>query len=261
MLPWLETDTPFPPADTAWGPDSEAPGLAAASAGITVEQLLRAYKRGFFPWYSVGQPVWWWNPDPRMVLYTDRFKVSDSFYKTLRKVVRDAAWEIKVDVGFAQVLEACAYTPRQPSLQKGLEQEAAAQRAKLESLHGEAASATWITPEIQAAYGALHTLGHAHSVETWYAGQRVGALYGVSIGRMFFGESMFSWKAEASKIALAALVSHLQQQGVTLIDCQQNTPHLASLGAVEIPRADFLKHLECAIYQPGIEWGFDKGVL
>ncbi len=262
MLPWLEPESPFPAAEKAWGPNSQAPGLLAASADISVGQLLQAYRKGIFPWYSAEQPVLWWSPDPRMVLYTACFKVSASLRKTLRQVLQDPEWEIRVDTEFTQVIKACAYTPRQQRIPKDFKNEGLQKaQQKVNSEISEADNATWITPAIQTAYCGLHALNYAHSVETWYAGQLVGGLYGVSIGKAFFGESMFAWRTDASKIALAALMSHLQQQGVHLVDCQQNTAHLASLGAVEIPRADFLAQVDHVVDQPPIAWHFEKNVL
>ncbi len=262
MLHWLDTHTPFPEVTADLGLNGEAPGLVAVSEKLTVDQLLRAYPKGFFPWYSPGQPVLWWNPDPRMVLYTSRFKVSTSLRKVLRNVLRDAAWEIKVDVHFRDVVQACAYTPRHSGTKAGLDQTVLRIMEQIQRSDGtQSADGTWITPEIQAVYGELHALGYAHSVETWYEGRRVGGLYGAHLGRVFFGESMFAWQTNASKIALAALVGHLTQEGVALLDCQQRTTHLASLGGEEIPRADFLAHLAHAVHQPPIAWTFGKEAL
>jgi leucyl/phenylalanyl-tRNA--protein transferase len=237
MVPWLSVDDPFPPLARALGAASGAPGLLAASLDIAPRQLERAYRRGIFPWYSEGQPVLWWSPDPRMILAPDEFRVSASLRKTLKKVIRDPAWEIRVDTDFAAVMQSCGETarPGQPG--------------------------TWITPAIVAAYLALHRAGLAHSVETWRDGERVGGLYGVAIGAMFFGESMFARCTDASKIALAALVGHLRQHGVEMIDCQQNTSHLASLGGREIDRDAFVAHLGRAIEAPSLPWRFDKATL
>ncbi|SAK70084.1 leucyl/phenylalanyl-tRNA--protein transferase [Caballeronia catudaia] len=237
MVPWLADDDPFPPVERALGASSGAPGLLAASADLLPSRLVDAYGRGIFPWYSDGQPVLWWSPDPRMVLYPAEFKVSDSLRKTLKRVVREAAWEVRVDDDFAAVMRACAETPRNG--QRG----------------------TWITPDIVDAYTTLHHAGSAHSIETWRDGVRVGGLYGVSFGRMFFGESMFARETDASKIALAALVGHLRRNQIEMIDCQQNTSHLASLGGREIARRAFVAHLRGATAQPAIGWRFDKTVL
>jgi leucyl/phenylalanyl-tRNA--protein transferase len=237
MVPWLASDDPFPPVERALGETSGAPGLLAASAELPASRLIEAYKHGIFPWYSDGQPVLWWSPDPRMVLIPAEFKVSDSLRKTLKRVVRDEAWEIRVDHDFAGVMRACAQTPREG--QRG----------------------TWITADIVEAYSSLHRDGLAHSIETWFEGTRVGGLYGVSFGRMFFGESMFAHRTDASKVALAGLVGHLRRHKIEMIDCQQNTAHLASLGGREITRAAFLNHVRHVVEAPSIPWIFDKTAL
>jgi leucyl/phenylalanyl-tRNA--protein transferase len=237
MIPWLSSIDAFPPLHRALGADTDAPGLLAASAELSAQRLEKAYRSGIFPWYSAGQPVLWWSPDPRMVLPPSRFKVSASLRKTLKQVLRDERWQIRIDVDFAATMHACAHAPR------------------------EGQNGTWITPMIVDAYGALHAKGLAHSVETWYAGECVGGLYGVSIGKMFFGESMFARRTDASKIALAALCAHLRRQEVALIDCQQNTQHLSRLGGFELPRSTFITHLEHAITCAPITWPFDKSVL
>jgi leucyl/phenylalanyl-tRNA--protein transferase len=172
-----------------------------------------------------------------MVLVPAEFKVSDSFRKTLKRVLRDQSWEVRVDDDFAAVMRACAQTPREG--QRG----------------------TWITADIVDAYSTLHRAGDAHSIEAWFDGERVGGLYGVSFGKMFFGESMFAHKSDASKIALAALVGHLRHHKIEMIDCQQNTSHLASLGGREIPRKGFVTHLRRAVAESPIPWHFDKSVL
>ncbi|KMY86085.1 Leucyl/phenylalanyl-tRNA-protein transferase [Candidatus Paraburkholderia calva] len=237
MVPWLAHDDSFPPIERALSASSGAPGLLAASADLLPARLYDAYQRGIFPWYSDGQPVLWWSPDPRMVLRPAEFKLSDSLRKTLKRVTRDPIWEVRVDDDFAAVMGECTDTPRLG--QRG----------------------TWITSEIVEAYSTLHRSGQAHSIETWYNGHRVGGLYGVSFGRMFFGESMFAHKTDASKIALSALVGHLRRYKIEMIDCQQNTSHLASLGGREIPRREFVAHLKKAVREPQIPWQFDKSVL
>ncbi|UDM49243.1 leucyl/phenylalanyl-tRNA--protein transferase [Cupriavidus sp. MP-37] len=238
MIAWLDPQDPFPPVEHALGPDSDAPGLLAASRELSPQRLLLAYRQGIFPWYSSGQPVLWWSTDPRMVLPPPALRVSANLRKTLRRVLRDADWEIRVDHDFLAVMRACATTPR------------------------EGQDGTWITDAIIAAYGTLHRNGLAHSVESWYRGERVGGLYGVALGRMFFGESMFAHRTDASKIALAALCAFLGNHGVAMIDCQQETDHLASLGARPIPRAEFVAHVRAATAQPAISpWRFDKSVL
>jgi len=237
MVPWLGPEDPFPSVERALGTNSGAPGLLAASADLLPSRLIDAYRHGIFPWYSVGQPVLWWSPDPRMILRPDEFKVSPSLKKTLKRVLRDDAWEIRVDANFADVMRACANAPRRGQ-------------------HG-----TWITADVIDAYSTLHRIGDAHSVEAWRDGVRVGGLYGVSLGTMFFGESMFASVTDASKIALGALIAHLRRHGVALIDCQQNTAHLASLGAHEIARSAFLTHVRATVDAPRIPWRFDKHVL
>jgi leucyl/phenylalanyl-tRNA--protein transferase len=237
MVPWLGPDDPFPPVGRALAATSGAPGLLAASADLLPAKLIDAYRRGIFPWYSDGQPVLWWSPDPRMILRPADFKVSPSLRKTLRKVLREDAWEIRVDGNFADVMRACAEAPR----------------------HGQ--PGTWITADVVEAYSSLHRMGDAHSVETWFDGKRVGGLYGVSFGRMFFGESMFAEVTDASKIALAALVGHLRRHEIEMIDCQQNTSHLASLGGREIARKAFVAHVRASVDAAPIPWRFDKTVL
>src|SRR6201996_3135025 len=236
MVPWLGADDPFPPVERALGASSGAPGLLAASGDLLPSRLIDAYRRGIFPWYSDGQPVLWWSPDPRMILRPAEFKLSVSLRKTLKRVLREDAWEIRVDHDFAGVMRACAQAPRDG--QRG----------------------TWITADIVEAYSSLHREGRAHSIETWFEGERVGGLYGVSFGRMFFGESMFAHRTDASKIALAALVGHLRRNQIEMIDCQQNTSHLASLGGREIARRAFVAHLRRATAEPAIGWRFDKSV-
>jgi leucyl/phenylalanyl-tRNA---protein transferase len=237
MVPWLGPDDPFPAVERALGAASGAPGLLAASADLLPSRLIDAYRRGIFPWYSDGQPVLWWSPDPRMILRPAEFKVSPSLRKTLKKVLREDAWEIRVDHDFAAVMRACAQAPRRG--QRG----------------------TWITADVVEAYSSLHRTGDAHSIETWFDGERVGGLYGVSFGRMFFGESMFAEVTDASKIALSALVGHLRHHGIELIDCQQNTSHLASLGGREIARKAFIAHVRSTVDAGPIPWRFDKTVL
>ncbi|VVD82576.1 leucyl/phenylalanyl-tRNA--protein transferase [Pandoraea horticolens] len=237
MVVWLEANDPFPPVDEALDASSEAPGLLAAGLDLSAQRLLAAYRQGIFPWYSQGQPVLWWSPDPRMVLRPENFVVSHNFRKLLRRVLRDDAWEIRLDVDFAAVMQACAQAPRRGQ------------------------DGTWITPAIVAAYRALHGTGLAHSVETFYDGERVGGLYGVAIGRMFYGESMFAKRTDASKIALAALVAFARTHAIEVIDCQQSTAHLASLGGGEIPRQAFLAHVKTAVMAPAPVWRLDKQVL
>lgn len=233
QLPWLCPGDPLPPPAAAWGARDPVPGLLAAGGALDVASLCAAYAQGAFPWYGPGQPVLWWAPDPRMVLAPADFRLHRSLRRTLRAFRCDARCAIRVDCAFAQVIAACAGKPR--SGQAG----------------------TWIGPEMVAAYTALHAAGLAHSVETWVDGALVGGLYCVALGRAVFGESMFAHRRDASKIALAALVCLCLQQGVDLIDCQQNTQHLASLGAREIARARFLRHVAAARSQPALAWHFD----
>jgi len=234
VVTWIDDTRPLPPPQRALGPDSEAPGLVAAGGEVNPARLLEAYSQGIFPWYSTGQPVLWWSPDPRMVLPVAGFRVSHSLRKRIRQFRRTPGCEIRFDHNFRAVMQACAQTPR------------------------EGQDGTWIVPEMVQAYTALHQAGHAHSVETWIDGECVGGLYFVNIGRMCFGESMFSHRTDASKLALAALVAACLARGVPLIDCQQNTAHLASLGAHEVPRADFLAHLAHTRGEaPPRDWTYD----
>ncbi|MDR7051628.1 leucyl/phenylalanyl-tRNA--protein transferase [Duganella sp. 3397] len=231
MIPWLERDTPFPDVSTAL--TREAPGLLAAGADLSPQRLLMAYRHGIFPWFSEGQPILWWSTDPRMVLMTDQFRISDSLRKTLRKVERERTkpdggrWQVRFDSAFEDVMRACA-APRRDG------------------------PGTWISDDIIAGYTGLHSMGYAHSAEVWLDGALVGGAYGVSIGRMFYGESMFARVTDGSKIALAYLVRFLREQGVQMIDCQQETSHLASLGAIPVTRARFLSHLRNTIELPQI---------
>jgi leucyl/phenylalanyl-tRNA--protein transferase len=211
VLKWLAPDDPFPPVEKAL---KEPNGLLCAGADLSVERLLDAYRHGIFPWYSPGEPVLWWSPDPRMVLYCAELKVP----RSLAKSVRNKGYELRIDTAFAAVLEGCA-----------------------------AREETWLGERMQAAYVALHRAGHAHSFETWREGELVGGLYGVRIGRMFYGESMFSRATDASKVALVRLVEFLRQADCPLVDCQMSTPLLASLGAREIPRRAFLRALSALV--------------
>ena len=237
MIPWLDAHSPFPDTRQALGPDSEAPGLLAASADLSLRRLQDAYRRGIFPWFSEGQPVLWWTTDPRMTLHAPEFKLSRSLRKTIQRFRQTPGCEIRIDHALHAVMAHCAQTPR----------------------HGQ--QGTWIQPAIQRTYLAWHAAWRearrqglspnhgVHSVETWVDGQLVGGLYGVNVGRMFYGESMFALQTDASKIALAALVCFCRQAGIPRIDCQQETSHLASLGARPIPRAEFEGHLNAVIDQ------------
>jgi leucyl/phenylalanyl-tRNA--protein transferase len=216
LIHWLRDDRePLPDTRLALPPGSDAPGLLAAGGALTPARFSEAYSKGVFPWYSEGQPVLWWSPDPRMVLRTSEFKLSRSLRKTIGKFTRSPGCEVRIDSAFEQVIEACAASPR------------------------EGQDGTWIVPDMVAAYRRWHTLGAVHSFETWIDGELAGGLYGVGIGRMFFGESMFSRRTDASKIALAALVCFGREHGIDLIDCQQRTGHLSSMGGRELPRTVF----------------------
>ena len=235
-LIWLDIDTPFPPVTDAL---MEPPGLLAAGADLSIARLRSAYSQGIFPWYSEDEPPLWWSPDPRMVLKCEDLHISHSLTKRLRQIARaqaagDFSVAVTINQAFGSVIRSCA-------------------RASLNGQPG-----TWITQEMQLAYEAWHLIGQAHSIETWYDGELVGGLYGINIGRMFFGESMFSRADDASKIAFVHLVAFLKRQGVDWIDCQMETKHLASLGAKVVPRAEFLEHvrnrvmLEDLVWRPGL---------
>ncbi len=226
MLTWIEPHQPLPPPETA---RLEPNGLIAAGRDLSAKRLLEAYGQGIFPWYSQGQPVLWWSPDPRMVVFVDEFQPARSLRRTLKRVHETGSWTVTLDQAFVQVMQACA-APRPGQ------------------------DGTWITRDIIKAYHALHQAGHAHSVEVWAQRELVGGLYGVSIGRMFFGESMFTRASDASKCAYAALVAMLRRLDFSMVDCQQSTGHLASLGAREISRAEFLARLRSLCRLPGPDW-------
>lgn len=227
MIRWLGPSDPFPSVDTAL---LDPNGLLAAGGDLTPARLLDAYRRGIFPWSADDEPILWWSPDPRMVLYVQELHVS----RSLRKRIRSGAMTVTVDRAFPDVVSGCA-DPRPDG------------------------EGTWITPAITRAYGELFRLGHAHSIETWIGDDLVGGLYGVSMGRMFYGESMFARESDASKIALAFLVRQLQRWDFELIDCQMSTAHLASLGAREIPRRDFVARVEALADLPAVAtpWKLD----
>lgn len=232
-LPWLEPDAPLPRPEDAWGAQTPAPGLLAAGGALEVAYLRAAYAQGTFPWYGPGQPILWWAPDPRMVLFINDFKLHRSFRRTLLSFRARRDCEIRVDTDFHRVITACATKER------------------------DGQSGTWIVPEMIEAYTQLHAAGFAHSVETWVDNQLVGGLYCVALGHAVFGESMFAHATDASKIALAALVCLCRRHGVMAIDCQQNTRHLASLGAREISRSRFLAHIREAQNHHTPPWRFD----
>lgn len=218
---WLEPhnhDAPFPDVEHAL---REPDGLLAAGGDLSPRRLLNAYRHGIFPWYSAGQPILWWSPDPRSVLYPGELHVSRSLRKTLRK----GEYEVRYDTAFDEVIRHCA-EPRGDG------------------------RGTWLTEEMAGAYCLLHRLGHAHSAETWYKGELVGGLYGVAIGGVFFGESMFARRPDASKVAFVHLVMRLKEAGYGLIDCQVASAHLARFGAVSIPRRRFIEELRAACVSP-----------
>ena len=212
VIPWLDAKNGFPPVDSAL---REPNGLLAAGGELSTARLLDAYRRGIYPWYSEGQPALWWSPDPRMVLFVDEFRPS----RSLRRRVARREFDVRVDTAFAAIIDACARAPR-----KGQD-------------------GTWITADMIRAYVRMHELGYAHSVEAWRNGELVGGLYGLALGDVFFGESMFAHVTDASKVCLATLVGLLREQGMALIDCQQETEHLASLGARPIARKEFVRLL------------------
>lgn len=224
MIPWLGTKPVFPPASRALHRPN---GLLAAGGALTPEWLLAAYRRGIFPWFNDGEPILWWSPDPRMVVFPNRVRLT----RSLRKTLRNAAYEVRLDHDFPAVIRACA-APREPG------------------------GGTWITPEIQDAYIRMHELGYAHSVETYMNGELAGGLYGMALGRAFYGESMFSWRTDASKIAFAHLTRFLEQREFRVLDCQMTTSHLASLGGQEIPRSAFVELLDEATQEgpPPARW-------
>ncbi len=224
MIPWLRGDAPFPPVSKALKSPN---GLLCAGGDLSPGRIVDAYSHGIFPWYSDGDPILWWSPDPRMVLFPDELKVSRSLKKTLAREL----YETRFDTAFRDVIEACA-APR------------------------DGQAGTWIVPEMVEAYVRLHELGFAHSVESWHQGRLVGGLYGMALGNAFFGESMFARAPDASKVALVRLVERLREGGCRVIDCQQATAHLASLGAREIPRKAFAQLVQESIQYPltGQRW-------
>lgn len=229
-LAWLEPGDPFPPLSEAWGQQSPAPGLLAGSRALDALQLEQAYRQGIFPWYSTGQPVLWWSPDPRMVLQPQSFRMHRSLRQSLRRWRALPGVELVFDRDFPQVMARCAAQTR-PG-QRG----------------------TWIVPAIVQAYTELHRQGLAHSAELWQDGQLLAGLYFVALGQAVYGESMFTTVRDGSKMALSLLVSVARRHGVRMIDCQQNTRHLASLGAAEIPRCEFIEHIQQAQNLPPIDW-------
>jgi leucyl/phenylalanyl-tRNA--protein transferase len=231
VIPWLAPNQPFPPVQRAL---REPNGLLAAGGDLSMRRLLDAYRHGIFPWYSEGEPVLWWSPDPRMVLVPAEIAIS----RSLRKRLRSGVYEVRADTCFTTVMRACA----EPRLDQ---------------------AGTWITEEIVTAYSALHAAGIAHSVEAWYEGTLVGGLYGVAIGRMFYGESMFTRATDASKVALAHLARQLERWQFGMIDCQMQTAHLESMGAHVMSRRDFLLVLSDLINYPTLKgpWRLDDDLF
>jgi leucyl/phenylalanyl-tRNA--protein transferase len=227
LIPFLDPDDPFPPVDLAL---TDPNGLLAAGADLSPARLIDAYTRGIFPWFGDDDPVLWWSPDPRMVLYSAELRVS----RSLRRVVRAGRFHVTLDTAFSDVMAGCA-EPRPGQ------------------------DGTWITPEMTEAYARLAAGGYAHSVEAWVDGGLAGGLYGVTVGRMFFGESMFTRVTDASKVAFVHLVRQMERWGMPMLDCQMSTSHLASLGAREIPRADFVREVRRLVSQPAIPapWRLD----
>lgn len=229
MLTWLGREDPFPEPDKAM---REPNGLLAAGGDLSPQRLIEAYRQGIFPWYGENDPILWWSPDPRLVLFPENLRISRSLRKSLRK-----NHEIRTDTAFEAVMRKCA-EPRRDG------------------------AGTWISEEMISAYCALHGMGIAHSIETWIEGELAGGLYGVALGKVFFGESMFSRRTDASKIAFVHLVKQLERWGFSMIDCQARTQHLVSLGAVEIPRSAFASILraEATPTCPG-KWNFDHDLV
>jgi leucyl/phenylalanyl-tRNA---protein transferase len=218
MVPWLRSGASFPPLEAALGDPN---GLLAAGGDLSPERLIAAYRHGIFPWYNEAQPILWWSPDPRMVLFVDEIRIS----RSLRRLVKQRRFELRADTAFQAVMEGCA-EPR------------------------DGQSGTWISPPVIDAYARLHRMGYAHSVEAWRDGKLAGGLYGVAIGRMFFGESMFARESDASKVALVHLAAIMRQREMPLIDCQQETAHLSRFGARPIPRREFARWLARLVDAP-----------
>ncbi len=228
MIRWLTGDDPFPPVEQAL---IDPNGLVAAGGDLSPARLVAAYARGIFPWFNEDDPVLWWSPDPRMVLFLDEVRIT----RSLGKVLRNGPFRVTLDTAFRDVMLGCA-EPRPD--QEG----------------------TWITEEMLDAYGALAARGLAHSVEVWEGPELVGGLYGVALGRMFYGESMFSRRSNASKVALVRLAGQLARWRFELVDCQMSTDHLASLGARGIPRRDFVARVDRLVRLDPVPgpWRFDE---
>lgn len=227
-----ESDAPFPPAELAL---RQPDGLLAVGGDLSPSRLLNAYRGGIFPWFSEGQPLLWWSPDPRMVFRTDHLHLASRFRRGLRR----SSWRVHADTAFDAVVAECASRPRPGQ------------------------DGTWITDAMREAYGVLHRAGHAHSIEVFDGARLVGGLYGVAIGRMFFGESMFSAESGGSKVAIAALATTLREWGWPLIDAQVENPHLLALGAQRWPRGMFLERVRelVQIPEPVANWTARFGEL
>lgn len=222
----LTDDLIFPPVNLA-----TPEGLLAIGGDLSPRRLMLAYQNGIFPWYSDDDPILWWSPDPRLVLYPSELRISHSLQKTIRK----ASYQITIDTHFERVIEACARTRRKNG------------------------QGTWITADMKQAYIRLHQMGFAHSVEAWHQNQIVGGLYGVSLGRCFFGESMFSEMTDASKVALVYLRDYLQNRNFDFIDCQLPTDHLIRLGARKVPRDTFILQLKDSMQHPTVKGPWHHG--
>jgi leucyl/phenylalanyl-tRNA---protein transferase len=231
MIPLLSSTDPFPDVETAL---DDPNGLLAAGGGLGVARLIDAYSRGIFPWFSEGDPVLWWCPDPRMILPTDGVHVS----RSLRRRLRRGDFTLTLDSAFENVVEACAGPRRHES-------------------------GTWLVPSMRRAYARLFDEGAAHSIEVWMDGALAGGLYGVAIGRMFYGESMFSLRTDGSKIGIIALAAQLARWGFPIIDCQMRTEHLASLGAIDVPRRQFVRRVGALVKQPPVPspWQLDEDLI
>jgi leucyl/phenylalanyl-tRNA--protein transferase len=231
VIPWLGLRDPFPPVERAL---VEPNGLLAAGGDLSPERLLDAYGRGIFPWFNDEDPVLWWSPDPRMVLFPGELHLS----RSLRRTIRSQEFTVTFDRAFHDVMEGCA-GPRDNQ------------------------DGTWITTDMMRAYARMAELGYAHSVEAWAGGELAGGLYGVAVGRIFYGESMFSRRSNASKVAVSWLARQLDRWQFELIDCQMSTEHLASLGAREVPRADFLRRLERGTALPPVPvpWAIEDDLM
>lgn len=242
-LNWVHRDMPLPEAEAAM---ANPPGLVAVGTDLGVARLTEAYRKGIFPWFNEGDPVLWWSPNPRMVLMTDELHISRSLAKRLRQIERaQGAGKFDViittDLAFSETMHGCATRGNHVS-RIGVEVDSATNPA------------TWITADMKLAYHQWHEAGDVHSIETWVNGELAGGVYGVCLGRMFFGESMFSSVPNASKLALVHLVRFLANRDIAMIDCQMQTNHLASLGARAIDRAEFLAHVRRAVDEPGFVW-------